>query len=104
MKMLEIAALENGAHRNQTYHGVLPDGWAIIPEDMEIPDTFPFVDITVEEIDGVLTVTGMTAGVVPDPEPEPEREPSVEERVTTLEAEAAELTEALNMILEGTVE
>ena len=29
MIMLEIVALDNGAHRNQTYHGNLPDGWAV---------------------------------------------------------------------------
>ena len=79
MNMIEITALENGAHRNQTYHGVLPEGWAIIPDDMEIPDTFPFVDVTAEDIDGVMTVTGMTAGVVPEPAPEPEREPTTDE-------------------------
>jgi hypothetical protein len=79
MQMIEIAALENGAHNNQTYHGTLPEGWAVIPPDMEIPDTFPFVDVEAEEIDGVMTVTGMTAGIVPEPTPVPEREPSAEE-------------------------
>lgn len=82
MQMIEKAALENGAHRNQTYHGTLPAGWAIIPEDMELPETFPFVEIEAEELDGVLTVTNMTAGVLPDPvEPTAptEREPSAEE-------------------------
>ena len=79
MQMIEIIALDNGAHRNQTYPGVLPEGWAIIPFHMEIPDTFPFVDITVEEVDGVMTVASMTVGVVPEPEPEPEREPSADE-------------------------
>jgi hypothetical protein len=102
--MIEITALDNGAHRNQTYPGRLPEGWAVIPDDMEIPDTFPFVNIEVEEIEGVMTVTRMTAGVVPEPPLEPEREPSVEERVATLEAETEELNEALNMILEGKVE
>ena len=71
MKIIEIAALDNGAHRNQegTFR-TIPPGWAIIPNSMEIPDTFPFVDITV---DG-QTVTSMTAGIVPEPEPEPEPE------------------------------
>lgn len=99
MQMIEIVALKNGAHRNQTYHGTLPNGWAVIPTDMEIPETFPFVDVTTEEIDGVITVTSMTPGVVPEPEPEPvsDPKPSMAERVATLE-------EALNMILEGRVE
>ena len=115
MKMLEIAALPNGAHRNQTFHGNLPDGWAVIPDDMEIPATFPFVNIEAEGIthyravevmrdvtktrevvtvneDGeevttteeyteqemvtekepytVMTVTSMTAGVMPEVKPE----------------------------------
>ena len=104
MQIIEINALENGAHVNHTYLGVLPEGWAVIPPEMEVPDTYPFVDLTAEEIEGVMTVTSMTAGIVPEPTPEPEREPSVEERVATLEAETEELNEALNMILEGTVE
>ena len=97
MQMIEIVALENGAHRNQTYHGTLPDGWAVIPVDMEIPETFPFVDVTAEEIDEVMTVTSMTPGIVPEPAPAPEPTPSMAERVATLE-------EALSMILEGVTE
>lgn len=81
MKLIEILALDNGAHRNYTIEGEapIPEGWAIVPEDMEIPETYPFVGIEAEEIDGVMTVTSMTAGVMPEPEPEPEPEekPSV---------------------------
>ena len=103
MRIIEIKQLENGAHDNQ--NGTLskvPDGWALVPDNIEIPETFPFVNIEVE--DGV--VTKMTAGVVPEPTPIPEieREPSVKERITALETETEELTEALNMILEGRVE
>lgn len=108
MLIIEIEPLSNSAHRNQTINGniSIPDGWAVVPEEMEIPDTFPFVDITV---DG-QTVTSMTAGVVPEPEPEPEPEPTIDERVAALETEKAnqtdvdELNEALNMILTGVTE
>lgn len=108
MLIIEISALDNGAHRNQTgtFRNGLPDGWAVVPSSIEIPDTFPFVDITV---DG-QTVTSMTAGVVPEPEPEPEPEPTLDERVTSLETTKAdqasvdELNEALNMILTGVTE
>ena len=79
MTMIEIVALENGAHRNQTYHSFLPEGWAIIPRGLEIPDTFPFVDITVEEFEGRAVVATMTPGVVPEPTPEPEREPTADD-------------------------
>ena len=80
MKIIEIKTLDNGAHSNQTINGVtpetfpIPDGWAVIPDNMTIPDTFPFVNITAK--DGM--VTSMTAGVVPEEEP-------VEEQPTQLD-------------------
>ena len=85
MKIIEIDALSNGAHRNQDgAFEAVPSGWAVIPDDMEVPDTFPFVNIETEEVehtkeslipDGkpetytVVTVTKITAGIVPEPEP-----------------------------------
>lgn len=65
MTIIEIQPQSNGAHRNQTVSGAVavPDGWAIIPADMAIPGTFPFVLLTVEG----QTVTGMEPGVVPEP-------------------------------------
>ena len=81
MLIIEIAAQSNGAHRNQTgtFH-TIPEGWAEVPSSIEIPDTFPFVNIEVEN--GV--VTSMTAGVVPEPEPEPEPEPTDTEVLNAL--------------------
>ena len=81
MLIIEIASLDNGAHRNQTgTFRTIPDGWAEVPDSISIPDTFPFVNIEVE--DGV--VTSMTAGVVPEPEPMPEPEPTDTEVLNTL--------------------
>ncbi len=79
MIIIEIQPQSNGAHRNQTIQGGMacPDGWAIIPADMAIPGTFPFVGLTVEG----QTVVTMTAGVVPEPEPEPEPEPTEMEQL-----------------------
>lgn len=72
MRIIEIIKLENGAHRNQTSDFFeIPDGWALIPEEIETPN-FPFGDIAVEEIDGVMTVTEWEAGTIPEREPEPE--------------------------------
>lgn len=108
MLIIEIAALDNGAHRNQSgFEGhILPDGWAVIPEDTEVPKTFPFVILTAEEktyyyeelvqrmgkngepvfdengepvLDTeytMMTVTSMTAGVMPEPEPYPDPDPT----------------------------
>lgn len=75
MQIVKIAPLDNGAHENQTIEGTipLPDGWAVIPEGMEIPESFPFVGV--EAQDGV--VTRLTPGVVPEPEPEPEPEEQI---------------------------
>lgn len=73
MKMIEIATLDNGAHRNQTFNGSLPDGWAIVPTDLETAN-FPFGEVTIKEIDGLMTVTEWTPGTIPEPD-EPEQEP-----------------------------
>ena len=53
---------------------------------MAVPDTFPFVNLTV---DG-QTVTSMTAGIVPEPEPEPEPEPTAEDITLDLMADHEE--------------
>ena len=78
MKIIEIKPLPNGAHRNQTTTSTtIPTGWAEIPADMAIPETFPFVGLAVEG----SKVVSMTAGVLPDPEPEPEPEPTETEQL-----------------------
>lgn len=69
MQMLEIRAQENGAHRNQTYHNSLPDGWALIPEGMAL-ENFPFGAVEVKNINGIVTVSKWTPGEVPATEPE----------------------------------
>ena len=81
MRIVEIKALDNGAHNNQTIDGVfnvIPDGYAVVPDDM-ICDNFPFGEVKAEEIDGVKTVTEWIPGVVPEPEPKPEPEPTASE-------------------------
>lgn len=58
MTIIEIQALDNGAHRNQTgSFTTIPEGWAVIPDNMAIPAIFPFVDITARDGE----VTSMTA-------------------------------------------
>lgn len=78
MRIIEIKALENGSHRNQTTTSTaIPTGWAEIPADVAIPETFPFVDLVVMG----QRVVSMTAGVVPEPEPEPQPEPTETEQL-----------------------
>ena len=71
MLIIKILSEENGGHANQQYNNpihVIPEGWALVPDDMIIPETFPFVNI---EVDGQV-VTSMTAGVVPPIPPQPD--------------------------------
>lgn len=68
MRIIEIKALYNGAHRNQSgFSGDLPEGWAVIPDDM-VTENFPFGEIEATEIDGVMTVTKWIPGTIPEPE------------------------------------
>ena len=71
MRIIEIAALSNGAHRNQSPNSlsVIPNGWAIVPDDLSTPN-FPFGDLETLMVDGMLTVTKWIPGVVPNSEPE----------------------------------
>ena len=80
MRFIEIQALPNGAHRNfQTDNFTILDGWAVIPDDMETPN-FPFGDIEVEKINGIMTVTKWIAGTIPKIE-ETEQPPSEVEQL-----------------------
>ena len=87
MRIIEITALGNGAHDNQTINGTIhvPDGWAVIPDSMETPN-FPFGDITVDNQTPPV-VTSWTPLPIPEPEPAPEPEPTADERISALEAE-----------------
>lgn len=97
MKMLQIKALDNGAHNNQTFHNILPEGWAVIPDDMEC-ENFPFGEVEVEEINGVMTVTKWIAGEIPDPEPETEPEPT---QLDIIEAQVTYTAMMTGTLLEG---
>lgn len=73
MRIIEINALDNGAHDNQTIDGAspstfpIPSGWAVIPDDM-VCDNFPFGEVEVEKIDSVVIVTKWIPGIMPEPE------------------------------------
>ena len=83
MQIIEITPLSNGAHRNQNGDMTcIPEGWAVIPPNVLIPNTFPFVDV--EAANGV--VTKLAEKPVPDPAPAPEPAPTPEERITALES------------------
>lgn len=104
MHIIEISALPNGAHRNQNgFIGDVPAGWAFIPDGMELPN-FPFGDIAVDETQTPPVVTSWTPLPVPDDPTWETDQPTVEARLTALEAEAEQAKadrEALNILLGG---
>lgn len=56
MKIIELVSLENGAHRNRKtdFDVEVPDGWALVSDDLEISATFPFVKNLVQDESGVV--------------------------------------------------
>lgn len=93
MWIVKIEANANGSHDDHRADHITfpPDGWAMIPEDFALPASYPFGEITAEEItytrevesldeEGnvvtavveytMVTVTAMTEGTLPDPTPE----------------------------------
>lgn len=95
MNLIQIAALENGAHANRCtpWENAVPDGWALIPEEMELPQSYPFVDIEVADVDGVPTVTALTPREMPAAPAEPE--PTLEQQVAALQDENTQLKDRL---------
>lgn len=70
MLIIEITALDNGAHRNQNgFLSRIPDGWAIV-RDGENLENFPFGSFETEEINGAVYMksNSWVAGEIPEPE------------------------------------
>ena len=67
MRLIKIEAASSGGHAYQTIDRIskIPNGWAVIPDDMETPN-LPYGDMAVEEINGIMTVTSWAPGEVPD--------------------------------------
>jgi hypothetical protein len=85
MRLIKIESSTNNAHHYQTINRIsqIPEGWAVIPDDMETPN-LPYGYITVEEIEGVMTVTSWTPGEMPEPSHVPEPEPTADELIDIL--------------------
>ena len=77
MHIICLTPLEEGVYNDHKSSNIIapPEGWACIPDDFPLPATFPRLgSIEAVEINGHMTVTAMTEGVLPEPEPltEPE--------------------------------
>lgn len=122
---IQIKKNPNGSHAFQ-FGGQQEDGWAYLPRELQLPDTFPFVNIEVEEVthpaitqnvengetveEVVLVpevtrmeVVSITAGEeIPVEVPEPG--PTQEDRITALEEQNANLEAQNAMLMECLLE
>lgn len=92
MYIIKILTNDNGSHDNQTLHGVLPDGWAILPMNPAELESFPFGTIAVDYSGAQPVVTEWFAGTMPE-EPEDVEPPAGDEGES--EATADELMDIL---------
>lgn len=85
MRLIKIEPTKSGGHFAQTIDHIskIPDGWAVVPDDMETPN-FPYGAVVVEEIYGIPTVTSWAPGEIPEPLPSQEGEPSTDEVLNAL--------------------
>lgn len=51
MKIINLIPNENGSYENSIWEQdcPVPDGWVAIPDNISIPDSFPFVKIEFNE-------------------------------------------------------
>lgn len=94
MLIVEIPALLNGAHHNQTCDSITPpDGWAVVPPELEeqAEALLPFVTLSV--LDGVITAvsdnTEARAAAATEPKPA-----APTDEVAVLKAKVAALTQS----------
>lgn len=115
MHIIDLTPLEEGVYNDHKADHITapPEGWAMIPEDMVLPSTFPRLgsieakeitytyDVEVEKQDEetgkmvtvteqrekvIMTVTAMTEGTLPYPvEPEPTELEVLQDEVTALQ-------------------
>ena len=89
MLAIDLNAMKNGAHNNLCYDTVpngytLPEGWAIVPKELEEEAVgyLPFIELTLE--DGAIT--GVAKGPTPGPAP-----PDLEEAAAEIRAKRNQL-------------
>lgn len=94
MKYIKIEAENNGAHNSQMGGGHPGEGWAVIPDNIVIPNSFPFVSLTV--VGGEVTaMSEEPVPPVPEPTPAQMRETAYNtERIVEWDGELITVTEA----------
>ena len=87
MLIIEIAALDNGAHRNQNGSlSRIPDGWAVVPVEQNTLENFPFGSFETEEINGRVYMKADSWFPAEIPEPETDISAQISELKAQLES------------------
>lgn len=125
MHIINLTPLEEGVYNDHKADHITapPEGWAMIPEDIVLPSTFPRLgsieakeitytyDVETEKQDEetgetvttteqrekvIMTVTAMTEGTLPEPvDPEPTEEEMQWQAITDIEIEQMEQAQAI---------
>lgn len=105
MEILQIKAFNNNAHDNRIIDSKdeIPDGWCVVPNDVQPLENFPYGLVTVK--DGTAPNgapckvldewTGLEPPPPPEPEPEPEPEASELDKVKAQALYTAVMTDTL---------
>ena len=89
MLIIEITAQNNGAHRNQSGHGNIPDGWVLVPPELEAEarSYLPFIDLDIQ--DGVLVGVSQGTQIISPEETAAELAAAKVERIAQSKADLA---------------
>ena len=91
MLIIKLTPEVNGAHDNNSVNGtmVVPDGWVVVPQELEqtAASLLPWVTIAVK--DGIVTTIAddSAASAAWEARPQPEPEPTTEETMLELAAD-----------------
>lgn len=90
--IIKIQQNENGSHSNQSSNPkIIPNGWAVVPDYLTIPNSFPFVDIILDGqtvVELIEKTVPTPEPIIPEPNPDDDRDEllvDLEYRVTMLE-------------------
>lgn len=99
MHIICLTPLEEGVYNDHASDHILtvPEGWAMIPDDMVLPNTFPRLgSIDSKKVNGIMTVVSMTEGTMPElVEPEPTEMELLRNEIESLKLELTEVKKLL---------
>lgn len=72
MIIIKNTPQKNGAYQNCFGNfNIIPDGWSLIPENINIPDTFPFMEVVWDEDNKIINLLPKEYTITSTPKPLP---------------------------------